>query len=326
MVKPSKEQKLRTVIEHNTFFFKPVREVEETDEKSVTILVDSLLSLRQKVALCGCKEEVFIEHLQSNPSGLDCLLAITGFSAESLKRLLTFAKIKDDQSLNALLCRDSWKDAEPHRDKPDREWSLDEIRALLKKNRAFAEGIVKLFFRGKQEPVLQKILPLFEFNKLGVHKLRFSEEALIDTIARYRLKGILKASKESNPERVIEECLQEVGLKFERGKLPKVRRTLDFIIPSKESPKLVIECSYVMTTSSGMGDKAKTEQEVRNDLQKHYKGVLFWGFVDGIGWFVRRGDLKQMVGAFDDVFTFADEEIQRFRRRLRNVFKQFQAR
>jgi hypothetical protein len=69
MVNPSQEQKLRTVIEHNTFFFKPVREVEEADEKSVVVLVDSLLSLRQKVALCGCKEEVFAEHLQSNPNG-----------------------------------------------------------------------------------------------------------------------------------------------------------------------------------------------------------------------------------------------------------------
>jgi hypothetical protein len=326
MVNPSQEQKLRTVIEHNTFFFKPVREVEEADEKSVAVLVNSLLSLRQKVALCGCKEEVFVEHLQSNPNGLDCLLAITGFSAESLKRLLTFVKVKDDPSLNALLCRDLWKNDEPNRDEPNREWSLDEIRALLKKNRAFAEGIVRLFFKGKQEPVLQEILPLFEFNKLDVHKLQFSKEALIDTIARYRLKGTLKASKESNPERVIEQCLQEEDLKFERGKLPKVRRTLDFIIPSKQSPRLVIECSYVATTSSGMGDKAKTEKEVRRDLQRYYKDVLFWGFVDGIGWFVRRKDLERMVSAFDDVFTFADEEIQRFRQRLREVFKQAQAR
>ncbi|MFA0782662.1 DpnII family type II restriction endonuclease [Candidatus Fervidibacter sacchari] len=316
MVDPSQEQKVRTVIEHNTFFFKPVREVEEADEKNVAVLVDSLLSLRQKVALYGCREDVFVEHLQSNPSGLDSLLAITGFSAESLKRLLTFAKMVDDSTLNALLCRDLWKDAEPHR-----EWSFDEIRALLKRNKAFAEGIVRLFFRGKQVPILQKFLPLFEFNKLGVHKLQFSEEALIDTVARYRLKGTLKASKGSNPERVIEQCLQAQGLKFERGKLPKVRRTLDFIIPNKKSPKLVIECSYVVTTSSGMGDKAKTEQEVREDLQRHYKDVLFWGFVDGIGWFVRRKDLERIVSAFDDVFTFADEEIQRFRQRLCDVFK-----
>lgn len=313
--KEHKEQKLKTVIEHNTFFFKPSQETEETTEKSVAVLVDSLLNLKRKVALNGCKESVFVEHLQNDPNGLDCLLAITGFSAESLKRLLTFAKAVNDPSLDALLCRNLWKEAEP-----SHEWSLDEVKALLRQNEAFAEGIVNLFFRGKQEQTLQKVLPLFEFNKLGIRKLMFSEEALIDTIARYRLKGTLKASRESNPERVIEECLHEEGLKFERGKLPKVRRTLDFIVPNKQSPKLVIECSYVMTTSSGMGDKAKTEQEVRKELKRLYKGILFWGFVDGIGWYVRRKDLERMVDAFDDVFTFSESELTRFRQKLQEIF------
>lgn len=321
MVIPSDEQKLKTVVECNTFFFKPSQEVEEADEKSVAVLVDSLLNLRQKVAVHGCKEEIFIEHLQSDPSGLDCLLAITGFSAESLKRLLTFAKVVEDPSLDAILCRDLWKEFEP-----SHEWSLDGIKVLLRQNKPFAEGIVKLFFKGKQLQILQRVLPLFEFNKLGIRKLQFSEEALIDTIARYRIKGALKASKESNPERVIEKCLQQEGLKFERGKLPKVRRTLDFIVPSKKSPRVVIECSYVTTTSSGMGDKAKTEQEVRRDLQRNYGGVFFWGFVDGIGWYVRRRDLERIVKAFDDVFTFAEEELERFRRNLRYVFSKSGAR
>ncbi|MFN4179252.1 MAG: hypothetical protein ACK4I8_02975 [Armatimonadota bacterium] len=228
MVSPSKEQKLKTVTEQNTFFFKPPQETEEDAEKSVAVLVDSLLNLKRKVALNGCKESVFVEHLQKDQNGLDCLLAITGLSAESLKRLLTFAKAVNDPSLDALLRRDLWKEAEP-----SHEWSFDEVRTMVQQNKAFAEGIVNLFFRGKQERTLQKVLPLFEFNKLGVQKLMFSEEALIDTIARYRLKGTLKASRESNPERVIEECLREEGLKFERGKLPKIRRTLDFIVPNK---------------------------------------------------------------------------------------------
>jgi hypothetical protein len=320
MVVPSEEQKLKTVIEHNTFFFKPPQEAEEAEEKSVAVLVDSLLNLRQKITAYGCKEEVFVEHLRSDPSGLDCLLALTGFSGESLRRLLTFAKLVEDPSLNALLCRDLWKE-----DEPRQEWSLDGIKSLLRQNKAFAEGVVKLFFKGKQVRVLQRVLPLFEFNKLGIRKLQFSEEALIDTIARYRLKGALKASKESNPERVIEECLRKEGLKFERGKLPKVRRTLDFIIPSKQSPKIIVECSYLTTTSSGMGDKAKTEQEVQRELRQHYKGVFFWGFVDGIGWYVRRKDLERIVRAFDDVFTFAEEELERFRQRLRRLRHVFEA-
>ncbi|MCK4225067.1 MAG: hypothetical protein KAX39_07790 [candidate division Zixibacteria bacterium] len=61
-----------------------------------------------------------------------------------------------------------------------------------------------------------------------------------------------------------------------------------------------------------MGDKAKTEIAVANQLKKFYPYTVFVGFVDGIGWYVRQGDLKRIVSAFENVFTFTEEEIYRF--------------
>ncbi len=87
---------------------------------------------------------------------------------------------------------------------------------------------------------------------------------------------------------------------------------MDFIIPDKNNPKVVIECSYLTTTSSGQGDKAKTELAIRELLARHYPACKFVGFLDGIGWMVRRSDLKRMVGAFDDVFTLRKDELTRF--------------
>ena len=52
-----------------------------------------------------------------------------------------------------------------------------------------------------------------------------------------------------------------------------------------------------------MGDKAKIEIEVARDIRTHYPGTAFAGFVDGIGWYVRRNDLQRLVSAFDNVFT-----------------------
>jgi hypothetical protein len=68
----------------------------------------------------------------------------------------------------------------------------------------------------------------------------------------------------------------------------------------------------VVTTASGQGDKAKTEMEVARDMGRSYPGALFIGFIDGIGWYVRQGDLKRLVSAFDDVFTFHNSELERF--------------
>ncbi|MBK8471352.1 MAG: hypothetical protein IPL33_03605 [Sphingobacteriales bacterium] len=88
---------------------------------------------------------------------------------------------------------------------------------------------------------------------------------------------------------------------------------MDFIIPNKGNPQIIIESSFLVTTSSGQGDKSKTEGGVKALISKYYPKAKFVGFVDGIGWYVRKGDLMRMVSAYDDVFTFHKEEIERFK-------------
>jgi len=312
-IKQSDEQKFQTVIQKNTFFSRS-SEVEEEDEASVTALVQSVLNLRRRVELEGCREEIFLEYLRYNPRGLEAILTLTGLSLETLRRVLTIVQDVKPPDLRALLLADEWRLTEGVR-----EWSLERIQRQAQDDPKFAEGLMNLFFRGGQCQSLQRILPLFEFKKLDICKLSFSEPALIDTLVRYRVKGSLKAGRIGNPERVIERILAEERVTYERGRLPNVRRVLDFIVPEKQNPKIVIECSYVVTTSSGMGDKAKTEKEVRRDLNRHYRGTLFFGFVDGIGWYVRKSDLRRIVQAFDDVFTFADTELTRFRFIVRKI-------
>ena len=96
---------------------------------------------------------------------------------------------------------------------------------------------------------------------------------------------------------------------------------MDFIIPDKMKPKIIIESSFLVTTSSGQGDKSKTEGNIKTLIKKYYKKSKFIGFIDGIGWYVRQGDLKRMVSAYDDVFTFNKDELKRFKKFLKNELK-----
>ena len=318
---PDDKTKFNTVIEKNTFYFQNL-EFEEEYEAYISSLAQNLFILKNKVEQEGLKEEIFVEHIMNIQDGLDALLTLTGFSKESLLRLITFIRVIDDEQLNKIVNKDYW----PKEDKEDeedfgREWTLEKIKSYVRNNRKFAEGIVNLFFRGSTVPILRKIIPLFEFKKLDINKLSFSTESLIDTIIRYKTKGSYAASKGNNPEVVIEKILNGLRYPFERGKLENIPRTLDFIIPTKSSPKIIIECSYVVTTSSGMGDKAKTEQRVAEAIKKYYSDALFVGFVDGIGWYVRRGDLKRMVKAYDFVFTFRTDELNKFKCLLKKVIE-----
>jgi hypothetical protein len=316
---PPLDEKFNTVISKNTFYFYN-EEFEEFHEGYISSIAQNIFLLKNRIERDGLKESVLFEHITKIEDGLDAILIVTGFSKESLQRLVTFIRATDDKTLSNLVNKNSW----PGEDFKT-EWGLDKIKSIIKTNEKFAEGIVNLFFRGPTVPVIKKVLPLFEFKKLDIKKFSFSIESLVDTIIRYKTKGSYKAAREGNPEIVIEQILTSHKLTFEKGKfrIPEagnIPRTMDFIVPNKTSPKLIIECSYSVTTASGMGDKAKTEKTVAEYLKKNYPNVIFVGFVDGIGWYVRRGDLRRMVEAYDFVFTFSRDEIERFKNLLTETF------
>jgi hypothetical protein len=316
---PSLEDKFNTVISRNTFYFQNV-EFEEYNEGHIASIAQNIFLLKNRIRREGLKESVLLKHIIEVEDGIDAILTITGFSKESLQRLVTFIRTSDDTALANLVNKTYWPS-----DDFKTEWGLDKIKSIIKTNKKFAEGIVNLFFKGPTVPVIKRVLPLFEFKKLDINKFSFSVESLVDTLIRYKTKGSYKAAREGNPEIVIEQILTSHKLSFEKGKfrIPEagnIPRTMDFIIPNKTSPRLIIECSYSVTTASGMGDKAKTEKTVADYLKRNYPDVIFTGFVDGIGWYVRRGDLKRMVQAYDFVFTFSREEIERFNNLLNEVF------
>ncbi|HOK79499.1 MAG TPA: DpnII family type II restriction endonuclease [bacterium] len=316
---PSPDDKFNTVLSKNTFYFYN-EEFEEYHEGHISSIAQNVFLLKNKIEQNGLKESVLLEHIRTIEDGLDAILTITGFSKESLQRLVTFIRVSDDKLLSKLVNKNAWPEEEFKS-----EWGLDKIKSLIKTNEKFAEGIVNLFFKGPTIPVLKQVLPLFEYKKLDIKKFSFSVESLVDTIIRYKTKGSYKAAREGNPEVVTEDILKKNGLSFEKGKfrIPEagnIPRTMDFIVPDKTSPRMIIECSYSVTTASGMGDKAKTEKTVADYLKKNYPEAVFVGFVDGIGWYVRKGDLKRMVEAYDFVFTFHREELEKFEKLLTETF------
>jgi len=327
ITKPTTESKFKRVIEKNTFYLYD-RDFEENYEGYISSIKETLLVLRNKVATEGLKKDFFVELIRGKRNGLRALLALTGISNEYLKRLITLVRVIDDQELNKLVLKDKWQ---PRTEKISEsgvsEWSDPKIASIIEDNEYFAKGIVNIFFEGSTVPVLTQALPLFELKKLSVEKLEFKIESLIDTLIRYKEKGSYSGKRENNPEMLVEKILEEVEIPYVSGDLKKLvgvldeeKRTMDFIIPDNNNPLFIVESSYVVTTSSGQGDKAKTEINIARFIKKYYPKALFIGFVDGIGWYVRKNDLKRMVGAYDDVFTFHKEELNRFKELIANIF------
>ena len=324
-MKKTTDQKFLTVIQKNTFYFFNSK-FEEDYEGYINSIKETLLIVKNKIETEGLKKDIFNWLLKEKENGLRALLSLTGFSNEYLKRLTTIIRIVDNPELNELVYKDKWY----NETNPDniQEWSDNKIQNLIKKNEFFRKGIVNLFFEGASIPFLANTIPLFELKKLSISKLKFEIPEMIDTLIRYKEKGSYSGMKGNNPETIIEEILERHNIPFERGDLhelidnaPDNKRTMDFIIPNKKNPVIIAESSFLATTSSGQGDKSKTETSIDVLLKQHYPKAVFIGFVDGIGWYVRKGDLKRMVTAYEDVFTFHKDEMKRFESLLLKLLK-----
>ena len=314
ITKKTNTDKFQNVLANNTFFFNNDL-FEERWEAYVSSIVQNLLILRNNVINNGVKKDIFVNFIKEREYGVDTLLAITGISKEIFLRLITFIRIYNDSNINYLVNKEYWNDKGFLK-----EWSLDKVKNLIKSNDFFAQGIVNLFFEGSTIPSIRKALPLFEYKKLDFNKISFKVESILDTIVRYKVKGSYSACKGNNPETILESIFISNKIQYERGKLDFISRNMDYIIPNKKNPLLIIESSYVATTSSGMGDKAKTEIVVSKEIQNKYPQAKFIGFVDGIGWYVRQGDLQRIVSAFEDVFTFKKNELDRFNNFLLKIY------
>ncbi len=314
------EEKFETVIRKNTFyFFNP--KFEESYEGYINSLKETLLNVKNRIETEGLRREIFVDLISEKENGLRALLALTGFSNEYLKRLTTIIRIVDIPELSSLVYKEQW--CKQSNAENIQEWSDGKIQELVKDNEYFRKGLVNLFFEGASIPFLAETIPLFELKKLSISKLQFEIPEMIDTLIRYKEKGSYSGKKENNPEIVIEKILRTLNITWETGDLtelienaPVKKRTMDFIIPDKKNPVFIIESSFLATTSSGQGDKSKTEITINTLIKRHYPKAAFIGFVDGIGWYVRKGDLKRMVEAYDDVFTFHKDELERFRKML----------
>jgi hypothetical protein len=253
----------------------------------------------------------------NKPDGISAVLVLFSISEEFFIRLVTFLCTINDADLSRLVSRESLVDIPV-----DRGYQKDSLYKLIRRRRELAVSLTNLFFEGFSIPILRKYIPLFELKKFNFSKVDFSTESLVDSVVRLSKRGSYKAQEANDPAKLIQIKLNENGIAFKANKtVPGLGRSTDINIPDTSNPVIIIESSYESTTSSAMGDKAKTEINVAQDIRRHYPMARFIGFVDGVGWYVRRKDLIRLVSAFDEVFTFQETELDRFINNVKELLR-----
>ena len=318
---PTNDEKFNTAIEKNTLFLPNHTEsqiLEDNEIKPAIKLIETLFEKAEKKKLQKKDITEFLQiEISKQVTGLHVILAVTGFSFEKLKRIVTVCRLRKFDNLNKIMNASDWVD-----EKYEREWSYNKILKLVKENQKFTEGLSNFFCDGSNSKQIKEFLPQFEYEKLNLLELVNSKHGVLQSLIRYKWSGSISGRITLNPEIGIKEILEKNKIVFTAGDVPHIERRMDVIIPNEKNPEILIESTKETTTASGQGDKAKTEKAVRDQIKKYYPKCLFVGFVDGIGWLVRP-DLRILAEVHDEIFTNHESELIRFEHFLeRNLSKE----
>lgn len=165
------EEKFHTIISKNTFYFHN-HIFEEKYESYLNSVKETLLVLKNDIENQGLKKEQISRLIAEKEHGLAAVLALTGFSNEFFKRLITIIRAVDDPELSKLACKDEWSSGQPTENLG--EWGDNKIQAMIRLNEGFRNGIVNIFFEGATIPFLTKTIPLFELKKLSISRLGYN--------------------------------------------------------------------------------------------------------------------------------------------------------
>ena len=89
---------------------------------------------------------------------------------------------------------------------------------------------------------------------------------------------------------------------------PLLNKNIDVLIPNVETPIILIESSYNITTGSAQSKRADQLVEFYGILMKHNANhrnnkIIMMNYCDGFGWLGRQNDLHRIYDASDFVFN-----------------------
>lgn len=158
------DEKYSNVIQKNTFYYFD-EEFEQSYENHIFSVKEAILYLKNEVAIKGCKKDVFEEFLKRKKDlGLKALLAITGFSNEGLKRLITVLRIVDNEEIKQLVFKEKWCSEEG--DTEIAEWGTSKIENLVETNNFFRKGLINIFLKAQLSRFFASHCLLLSFRNL----------------------------------------------------------------------------------------------------------------------------------------------------------------
>ena len=265
---------------------------EEEMEKEVQAKVDELAGELQFIHSKEDLKQYIIDHKDA----LDNLTSLMEISTERFKRMVSM--IRKDRGFVF-----------------STEWGLGKIRTAMMDSPAIMESVLDLLYDGRNDERMKAKIPFFYLDNMGITEATLAKLQNKDSIRLFVKRGL--EGKYSNNigdlilediERKINQVCVKHGLDYEKNvSVPILDRAVSFVLESPTDPKIIIDVSYSVTTSSAQGDKKNAARKTEDTLKKEReKGnqIIYVNFLDGAGWIGRQADMREIHRCSDYVINF----------------------
>lgn len=232
---------------------------------------------------------------------LRTFISLIGLSEERLKRVISLVRYRH------------------YNEEFRTEWNIKRISQRMQNDDEFKSLLIEFFIGGRQS-IIGIEIPLYYMRNFKLNdpnfiadleNFRYVERILNDN----EIQGKYSNKVGDHVERIIRERLNSyrdninANLLYDIQKeFPLLNKNIDFLIPSVDSPIILIESSYNITTGSGQSKRADQLVEFYTALMRHNANhrnnrILMLNYCDGFGWVGRQNDLHRIYDASDFVFN-----------------------
>lgn len=291
MVRPARKIEFEELFNSTTMFY--VNEHYEEDmEREVRRKVDELAAELNSINTKEGLKAYIVEHKDS----LDNLTSLMEISTERFKRMVSM--IRKDRGFVF-----------------STEWGLGKIRSAMMESPAMMESVLDLLWDGRNDEKMKAKIPFFYLDNMGITEATLNKLQNKDSIRLFVKRGL--EGKYSNNigdliladiEEKIKELSIKYGLDYEKNvRVPMLDRAVSFVLENAIEPKIIIDVSYSVTTSSAQGDKknaARKTEEVQKRKKDSGNSFIYINFLDGAGWIGRQADMREIHRCSDYVLNF----------------------
>ncbi len=272
------------------FYINPAYEAQiekEVQAKTASISM-GLRTIRDKESL----KRYIIDHKDS----LDNLTSVAEISVERFKRMVSM--IRKDRGFHFAT-----------------EWGLSKIRTAMMESPAMMESILNLLWDGKNDEKMKACIPAFYLENLSMDKTTLLKLQDVNNVRQLVKRGL--EGRYSNGvgdciladiEKELKRVCSKYGLEYQSNvRVPILDRAVSFVLESPTKPRLILDVSYSVTTSSSQGSKKTAARKTVETIKKERaagRNIIYVNFLDGAGWIGRQADLKEIHRCSDYVLNF----------------------